>query len=167
MQRKRLERSEKSYAKSLIDTVRHNINLCKLEEQLERMEGETSVQKTIPYEEIFENGICHVRDDFYTKTMEFFDINYKLAPEDTQRHIFDAYCHFLNYFDEKITVQFSYINARTDQREIDEVINIPDRDDDYKIWIYGITIGLFAIIFAMHKMTIKKIEGDDKVSIEE
>lgn len=110
---------------SLIDKVKEGFRLCKLQDEIE----ESSCQDSLPYERIYENGICHVKDKFYCKTVEFFDINYNLAPIDKQKAIYDGYCRFLNYFDEKITVQLSFINAKTDKKDVEEVINIPEKED--------------------------------------
>ena len=111
---------------NLTSKVKDSFKLCDLNDNI----GESSSQDTLPYEEIYENGICHVKDKFYCKTVEFFDINYKLAPEEKQRNIFDGYCRFLNYFDEKISVQLSFINAKTDKKEVEDVIRIPTSNDD-------------------------------------
>lgn len=44
-----------------------------------RKEVPTTAQQTIPYQEIYPDGICRVDKHFFTKTLEFFDINYQLA----------------------------------------------------------------------------------------
>ena len=38
-----------------------------------------SAQQTLPFERMFPDGICRVGGDFYTKTIQFQDINYQLA----------------------------------------------------------------------------------------
>jgi hypothetical protein len=38
-----------------------------------------------------EDGVCRVRDGFYTKTVEYDDINYSVASSDDQSAIFDGY----------------------------------------------------------------------------
>ena len=38
-----------------------------------------SAQQSIPYHEMFRDGICRVTDKLYTKTITFFDINYQLG----------------------------------------------------------------------------------------
>lgn len=37
--------------------------------------GPQSAQQTIPYREMHKDGICRVVDDFYTKCIEYEDIN--------------------------------------------------------------------------------------------
>ena len=58
------------------------------------------------------DGICRVNDKLYTKTIQFFDINYQLAQADDKAQIFENYCDFLNYFDSTISVQLTFINQR-------------------------------------------------------
>ena len=40
---------------------------------------ELSAQDSIPYQRMFPDGICRVNDTFYTKTVQFQDINYQLS----------------------------------------------------------------------------------------
>lgn len=75
-----------------------------------RKVGPQTAQQTIPYREIFKDGICRVNDRLYTKSMEYEDINYQLAQADDQSAIFDGYCAFLNSFDSSLPFQLSFIN---------------------------------------------------------
>ena len=77
-----------------------------------RKAGPQTAQQTIPYREIFKDGICLVNDRLYTKSMEYEDINYQLAQADDQSAIFDGYCAFLNSFDSSLPFQLSFINHR-------------------------------------------------------
>jgi hypothetical protein len=38
-----------------------------------------SAQESIPYIQMYKDGICHVKDNHYTKTIAFGDINYQLC----------------------------------------------------------------------------------------
>ena len=53
--------------------------------------GPQTAQQTIPYRELFKDGICRVNDKLYTKSLEYEDINYQLAQADDQSAIFDGY----------------------------------------------------------------------------
>ncbi|MBQ6416540.1 MAG: conjugal transfer protein TraE, partial [Butyrivibrio sp.] len=48
-----------------------------------------TAQQTIPFERIFPDGICRVGMDYYTKTIQFQDINYQLAQQDDKTEIFE------------------------------------------------------------------------------
>lgn len=90
-----------------------------------------SAQKSIPFLEMYKNGVCHVEDDYYTKTICFNDINYQLAPPDDQQLIFEKFCEIHNYFDDNVSVQFTYMNVRNDASGIKAQIIIPDQGDDF------------------------------------
>ena len=92
--------------------------------------GPQTAQQTIPYRELFKDGICRVNDRFYTKSLEYEDINYQLAQADDQSAIFDGYCAFLNSFDSSLPFQLSFINHRS-RPESKYKINIPMKDDEY------------------------------------
>ena len=69
-----------------------------------------TAQQSIPYREMYRDGICRVNERLYTKTIMFSDINYHLAQNDDKTQIFENYCDFLNYFDSSVTVQLSFVN---------------------------------------------------------
>ena len=92
--------------------------------------GPQSAQQTIPYKEMLKDGICKVRDGYYTKTLSYEDINYAVASSDDQSTIFDGYCGFLNYFDSALPFQLSFINHRS-RPENRYSVNISPQDDDF------------------------------------
>jgi hypothetical protein len=92
--------------------------------------GPQSAQQTIPYREMLKDGICRVQDNYYTKTIEYEDINYAVASSDDQATIFDGYSGFLNYFDSALPFQMSFINHRS-RPENRYTVNIPAQNDEY------------------------------------
>jgi hypothetical protein len=44
-----------------------------------------TAQQSIPFKQMFKDGICKVDDNYYTKTVQFFDINYQLAQTRTRQ----------------------------------------------------------------------------------
>lgn len=95
-----------------------------------RKRGPQTAQQTIPYREMHKDGICRISEDYYTKTIEYEDINYAVASTEDQGIIFDAYCGFLNYFDATLPYQLSIINHRS-RPESRYSVNIPPQDDQY------------------------------------
>ena len=89
-----------------------------------------TAQSTIPYRNIYKDGICKVNDKLYNKTIQFLDINYQLAQNEDKTLIFDGYCSLLNYFDSTIYVQLSFINKYGNKKDY-RSIDIPDRDDNF------------------------------------
>ena len=90
-----------------------------------------SAQQTIPYKEMCRDGICVVSDHYFTKQVQFYDINYQLAQNEDKNQIFENYCDFLNYFDSSIRVQLSFLNQRADMEERQRSISIPDQEDAF------------------------------------
>lgn len=96
-----------------------------------RAEAPRTAQQSIPYKEMYRDGICRIDGRLYTKTVQFFDINYQLAQADDKTQIFEGYCDFLNYFDASIHVQLTFINQRANMQDFARSIDIPIRGDEY------------------------------------
>ena len=91
----------------------------------------TTAQQSIPYIRMLQDGICQVTKTFFSKTIQFYDINYQLALNEDKTTIFENYCDFLNYFDSSISVQLSFINQQVDVAEFEKSIDISDQNDDF------------------------------------
>ena len=90
-----------------------------------------TVQDSIPFERMFPDGTCRVRKGFYTRTIQFFDINYQLAQKEDQAAIFEEWCSFLNFFDSSVMFELSFFNHSTDRAAFDKSIRIPKRRDGF------------------------------------
>jgi hypothetical protein len=90
-----------------------------------------TAQQTIPYQEMCRDGICIIGDRYFTKQIQFYDVNYQLAQNEDKNLIFENYCDFLNYFDSSIKVQLSFLNQRADMEEYQKSIHIPEQADDF------------------------------------
>jgi len=90
-----------------------------------------TAQQSIPYREMYRDGICRVNEKLYTKTITFNDVNYQLAQNEDKAQIFDGWCDFLNYFDSTISVQLSFVNQYGNVMDFEKSIDIPDRQDDF------------------------------------
>ena len=97
------------------------------------MQGKIAVsaQDTISYKEMRPDGICIVKDNYFTKTIQFYDINYQLARNEDKNIIFENYCDFLNYFDKSISVQLSFLNQTMDISDFEKSIAIKPQNDDF------------------------------------
>ena len=76
---------------------------------------ELSAQDSIPYQRMWPDGICRVTDTFYTKTVQFHDINYQLSQNEDKTAIFEGWCDFLNFFDSSVRFQLSFLNLAAAQ----------------------------------------------------
>lgn len=90
-----------------------------------------TAQQTIPFQQMYKDGICRTDANHYNKTIQFFDINYQLAQNEDKTAIFDSYCDFLNYFDCSINVQLSFLNQLSDLEEFGKMIELAPQDDDF------------------------------------
>ena len=91
-----------------------------------------TAQETIPYLQMFPDGICRVTEKRYSKSIAFEDINYQLAQADEKTAIFENWCDFLNYFDSSVAVQLSFINQGTRRTDAEQIIDIPARNDAFQ-----------------------------------
>ena len=89
-----------------------------------------SAQDSIPFERMFPDGICRVTEHYYTKTVQFQDINYQLSLNEDKTAIFDGWCDFLNYFDASVQLQLSFVNLSANKDTYGRQIVIPLRGDD-------------------------------------
>ena len=89
-----------------------------------------SAQDSIPFQRMFPDGICRVTDTYYTKTIQFHDINYLLNQNEDKTAIFDGWCDFLNYFDSSIKFQISFVNMAANRDTYSTRISIPLRNDE-------------------------------------
>ena len=80
---------------------------------------------------MFPDGICRVTDSYYTKTVQFQDINYQLNQAEDKTAIFDGWCDFLNYFDSSIRFQLSFVNLSATKDSFAKSITIPPQGDDF------------------------------------
>ena len=90
-----------------------------------------TVQDTLAYKAIFPDGICQINNRKFSKTIQFFDINYLLAQNEDKTLIFENYCDFLNYFDAAISVQLSFVNMTANTNIFLDAIKINEQDDDF------------------------------------
>ena len=90
-----------------------------------------TAQQSIPFQRMFPDGICRVSDRYYTKTIQYQDINYQLAQQEDKTAIFEEWCSFLNFFDSAIHFELSFMNMATDAEVFEKNIRIPLRNDHF------------------------------------
>ena len=117
--KKKLSRADRKQIEAAIARAKHTDKKHK------------SAQDSIPFQRMFPDGICRVTDNYYTKTIQFQDINYQLNQNEDKTAIFDSWCDFLNYFDSSIRFQLSFVNLAANKESYSEVIAIPPRADEF------------------------------------
>lgn len=91
-----------------------------------------SAQDSIAYQEMGKDGICRVQGNIYSKTVQFWDINYKLAKVEDQQMILERWSEFLNYFDSSIHFQITFENRKSKKEEFQSVIRTLPRGEAFE-----------------------------------
>ena len=90
-----------------------------------------SAQDSIPFERMWQDGICRVKPGYFTKTIQFQDINYQLNQNEDKTAIFEGWCDFLNYFDSSVKFQLSFMNMAANKDTYGSSIEITPQGDDF------------------------------------
>ena len=90
-----------------------------------------TAQQSIPFDRMFPDGICRIGLDYYTKTIQYEDINYQLAQQEDKTEIFEEWCSFLNFFDSSVRFQLSFSNMATDVTDFEKSIAISHKNDGF------------------------------------
>ena len=116
----------KNLSKAQAKQVQEIIERAKRDDGIPR-----TAQQSIPFQRMFPDGICRVSDRYYTKTIQYQDINYQLAQQEDKAAIFEEWCSFLNFFDSSIHFELSFMNMATDAEVFEKNIRIPLRNDHF------------------------------------
>ena len=114
-----LTAAEKKEVKEIIERARRDDGIPR------------TAQQSIPFDRMFQDGICRIGSDYYTKTIQFQDINYQLALQEDKTEIFEEWCAFLNFFDSSVHFELSFMNMATDIEDFRTGIAIPHRNDEF------------------------------------
>lgn len=90
-----------------------------------------TAQQSIPFDRMFPDGICRIGLDYYTKTIQYEDINYQLAQQEDKTEIFEEWCSFLNFFDSSVRFQLSFSDMATDVTDFEKSIAISHKNDGF------------------------------------
>lgn len=95
-----------------------NNKIDELITELKKIKIPKTSQQTLPWEEIYSNGIIKVREDLYCVICSFTNINYKLKKDEEQKTLFKRYCDVLNSLDPNLKFQLYLSNRNIDENEI-------------------------------------------------
>lgn len=118
---KHLTKAEKKEVRQIINKAQKNDGVPK------------TAQQSIPFDRMFQDGICRIGQDYYTKTIQFQDINYQLAQQEDKTEIFEEWCSFLNFFDSSVHFELSFMNMATDIDDFRSSIAIPHQNDGFNV----------------------------------
>lgn len=91
----------------------------------------TTAQKTITFEKMYQDGICQVTSTYFTKMVEFYDINYDLLEIEDQGDILEEYSKFINYFAPSIRFQLFLFNRQVSEQVLADRFDIPQQGDGF------------------------------------
>ena len=94
-----------------------------------------TVQDSIPYIRVFENGIFQVDKNRYSKSYVLADVNFQIASQEEQENIFLAYSDLLNTFGPEVSIQISINNRNVDVSEFQRKVLLKPQNDslnDYR-----------------------------------
>lgn len=89
----------------------------------------TTVQKSIPYTNVYDNGVFETLPGHFTKAYRLEDVNFKIASEEEQSGIFENYGMFLNTFPSDCRFQILVFNHLADKRRFLNDIRFEPRRD--------------------------------------
>ncbi len=93
-----------------------------------------TVQQSIPYLQVYDNGVIETEPGAFTKAYTLEDINFAFAVEDEQLSIFHNYERFLNTFPEKTRFQILVRNKKEDRAEFLDGIRFESKRDDLNFY---------------------------------
>ena len=89
-----------------------------------------TVQDSIPFRNIFPDGLCRLDGNSFSKTIAFADVNYRLAGPEDQRDIFEHLCDFYNGYDPSIGVQMTLSSRYVEHGPEEDLFGIRPQGDD-------------------------------------
>ena len=98
-------------------------------------ETASTLQGTIPYRAVYNNGIIETEKGVYTKSYMLKDVNYQAARIEDQQTMFLKYSELLNSFDPSVKIQISVNNRNIDQERFKEDTLLPKKGNNLDVYI--------------------------------
>lgn len=91
-------------------------------------------QRKIRYEKMYESGICELASGYYSKSIQFSDVNYQIAPVEDQQAIFQGYCTLLDSCDERTHLTITLKKKRMEQKELEKQLFYKETGESQDIY---------------------------------
>ena len=101
---------------------------------MERARGDGrphTAQDTLPFRQMYPDGLCKLDDNTWSKCIEFEDVNYQLAQPDQQTVIFEGLCDLYNSHDSSIGMEISLPCRHMNQEDFLKRIEIAAQGDTF------------------------------------
>lgn len=89
-----------------------------------------TVQESIPYTRVYENGIIETDKGVFSKSYLLGDVNFQIAAQEEQEEIFLSYSDLLNSFGAGVKIQISINNRNIDQEEFANTVLLKPHKDN-------------------------------------
>ena len=90
-----------------------------------------SAQDTLPFRQMYPDGLCKLEDTAWSRCIEFEDVNYQIARQEDQTAIFEALCDMYNAHDSSIGMELSLPCRRMNREDFVKRIEIGAQGDDF------------------------------------
>ena len=90
-----------------------------------------SAQDTLPFRQMYPDGLCKLDDTTWSRCIEFADVNYQLAQPDDQTAIFEALCDMYNAHDSSIGMEITLPCHHMNREDFVKRIEIAAQGDDF------------------------------------
>ncbi len=90
-----------------------------------------NAQETLPYLRMHRDGLCEVEPGIYSRSIQFYDINYRLSKDERKSRIFNQFCALLNSIDTTIHMQISFHNQYIDLDQLKCDVELPLQQDQW------------------------------------
>ena len=90
-----------------------------------------TAQQTIPYEEMYQDGVCRITSRLFSKSVMCEDINYAEASDDEKAVLFELYCKLVNYFGPSVGFELSVVCCPADMAEYRQMLAIAPQGDAF------------------------------------
>ena len=101
---------------------------------MERARGDGkphTAQDTLPFRQMYPDGLCKLDNNTWSKCIEFEDVNYQLAQPDQQTAIFEGLCDLYNSHDSSIGMEISLPCRHMNQEDFLKRIEIAAQGDAF------------------------------------
>ena len=93
-----------------------------------------TVQDSIPYSHVFNDGIIETRPGNFTIEFKLEDVNFQIATDESQMEIFSDYMTFLNSFDKEVKWQILLQNHFISREDVLKKIRMAPQQDGLNVY---------------------------------
>ena len=113
----------------------HNKKVKSKKKELLKWKVPQTVQDTIPYLYVYQNGIMELTPGVFSKSYILGDANFKISSRQGQEKIFQEYSRMLSTFGDTVKVEITIWNKNMDLAEFQRLVLMPmmnDRLNEYR-----------------------------------